>query len=208
MPRMPRAELEQIVTLGLERVGMTIDDDALFEVAGLSKGLPTYAHLLALHASRQALDSRTLAVKLKHVQHAIKVAISQTEETIRTDYDKATYSSRKTLHANVLLACAMARTDDFGRFQPNDVCSPMKEVTGEDYTSDRFSSHLKQFCEVDRGPVLRKMGGEYRWRYQFYNPLLQPYVLMKGLDAGVITEENLNLDAQGESRYPLFKRDQ
>jgi hypothetical protein len=64
----------------------------------------------------------------------------------------------------------------------------MQDITGESYTSDRFSSHLKQFCETERGPVLKKMGGEYKWRYQFYNPLLQPFVLMKGLDAGLISK--------------------
>jgi len=206
MPRMPRAELEQIVTLGLKKVDMEIKENALFEITGLSKGLPTYAHLLALHASRYSLDHKTLTVTLEHVKRAIRTAISQTEETIRTDYDKATYSSRKTLHAHVLLACAMARTDEFGRFQPNDICGPMKEITGEDYTSDRFSRHLKEFCNVGRGPVLRRMGGEYRWRYQFHNPLLQPYVLMKGLDAGVITEEQLDLNAGEDSRYPLFRQ--
>lgn len=206
MPRMPRVEVEQIVTLGLTKVDMTIDDDALFQITGLSKGLPSYAHLLALHASRQALDSKKLKVELEHVQHAIRVAISQTEESIRTVYDEATYSARKTLHARVLLACAMAKTDEFGRFQPSDVCGPMKEITGEDYTSDRFSKHLKQFCEIGRGPVLRKMGGEYRWRYQFYNPLLQPFVLMKGLDTGLISEEKLDLSTGADERYPLFKR--
>ena len=186
---------------------MKIDDDALFQITGLSKGLPSYAHLLTLHASRQALDNRMLTVQVAHVQHAIKVAISQTEETIRTEYDKATCSPRKTLYPVVLLACAMARTDEFGRFQPNDVCTPMKEITGENYTSDRFSSHLKQFCEITRGPVLRKMGGEYKWRYQFYNPLLQPFVLMKGLDSGLVNEEKLDLNAEDDARYPLFKRD-
>jgi hypothetical protein len=203
---MRRGELEQIVTLGLEKLGMKINDDALFEITGLSKGLPTYAHLIALHAGRQALDSRSLAVNLEHVKRAIRTAISQTEETIRSDYDQAVYSPRKTLFDTVLLACAMARTDGFGRFQPNDVCGPMKAITGEDYTSDRFSRHLKEFCKPIRGPVLRKTGGEYRWRYQFRNPLLQPYVLMRGLDAGVITEEKLDLNAEDDSRYPLFRQ--
>jgi hypothetical protein len=185
---MPGTEIQQIISLGLAKVGMAIKEDALMEITGLSKGLPSYAHLLSLHSSRQALDHKALMVELSHVQSAIKVAISQTEETIRTDYDKATYSARKTLFATVLLACAMARTDEFGRFQPNDVCGPMQDITGESYTSDRFSSHLKQFCETERGPVLKKMGGEYKWRYQFYNPLLQPFVLMKGLDAGLISK--------------------
>jgi Cdc6-like AAA superfamily ATPase len=204
MPRMPRHELEEIVDTGLRQVGMSIAKDALHEITGLSKGLPTYVHLLALHSSREALDARHLDVRLENVKGAIKIAISHSEETIRAEYDKATFSSRETLHADVLLACAMARTDEYGRFVPNDVCGPMKIVTGQEYKSDRFSTHLKQFCTPDRGTVLRMTGSEYRWRYQFRNPLLQPFVLMKGLDAKRITEEQLNLNS-GDDEYPLFR---
>ncbi len=206
MPRMQIGEIQEIVALGAIKVKMAFDDEALSEITTLSKGLPSYAHLLALNASRAALDKKSLVVGLPHVQAAIKVAISQTEETIRTDYDKATYSPRKTLHPKVLLACAMAKTDEFGRFQPNDVCTPMEQITGERYTSDRFSAHLKEFCNLNRGPVLRRMGGEYKWRYQFYNPLLQPFVLMRGLDSGLIDKERLEAAADRDPKYPLFKR--
>ena len=205
MPRMPRHELEDIVVLGLKRLDMAIAPDAISEITGLSKGLPMYAHLLALHASRGAIDEKHLDVRLDNVQRAIKTAISHIEETIRAEYDKATYSTRKTLYSQVLLACAMAHSDEYGRFQPNDVCEPLQTITGESYTTDRFSSHLKKFCTPERGSVLRKTGGQYRWRYQFRNPLLQPYVLMKGLDANVITEEQLNLNKDDDDQHPLFK---
>jgi len=203
MPRMPRGELESIVVRGLEKVGMAIKEQALAEISGLSKGLPTYAHLLALHSSRKAVASKMRCIILEHVKLAIKTAISETEETVRTEYDKAIYSPRETLHSSVLLACAMASTDEFGRFQPNSVCEPMHAITGKTFTSDRFSKHLKDFCNPERGSVLRRMGGEYKWRYQFTNPLIQPFVLMKGLDAGKITESQLQLDPDPE--HPLFR---
>lgn len=67
---------------------------------------------------------------------------------------------------------------------------------------------LKQFSSEEKGGVLKKTGGEYKWRYQFENPLLQPYVLMKGLDAGLITDDQLSLrKQQSASKYPLlFKK--
>ena len=207
MPRMQREELEQIVKLGHSRVGMTIQPDSLDEITGLSKGLPTYTHLLALNASRNALDHKSLEVNMQHVKQAMEASICETEESIRTEYDLATYSPKKTaLHSKVLLACAMADTDEFGRFQPPDLCAPLKKITGEDFTTDRFSVHLKQFSSEEKGGVLKKTGSEYKWRYQFENPLLQPYVLMRGLRAGIITDEQLDLNSQSESLYPLFKK--
>lgn len=204
MPRMPREELEEIVKTGLAQLDMSVNKPALNEITGLSKGLPTYAHLLSLHSGREALDARHKDIRLENVKRAIRAAISQSEETIRSEYDKATFSSRETLHAQVLLACAMARPDEYGRFVPNDICGPMHTITGREYKTDGFAPHLKQFCTAERGFVLKKTGTDYRWRYQFTNPLLQPYVLMKGLEAGKISELQLNLNEKGDDEYPLF----
>ncbi len=205
MPRMRRIELEEIVVNGLRELGMSCDRDALNEISGLSKGLPTYAHLLSLHAARSAVDHKHLDVRKDDIQAAIRAAISGSEETIRTEYEKAILSSQKALYPDVLLACAMAKTDDFGRFAPNDVSEPLQVITSRKYKSDSFTPHLKKFCTKDRGCVLRKIGSDYRWRYQFRNPLLQPFVLMKGLSLGRVNEEQLKLRDDHDDQYPLFK---
>src|SRR5205814_148288 len=95
-------------------------------------------------------------------------------------------------------ACALADSDDFGYFQPVEVCPPLAALLNEAVATDRFASHLKAFCDRK---VLCRTGGEYRWRYRFANPLMQPYVIMKGLDSGLIRQEQLNFAA---GRYPLF----
>lgn len=136
------------------------------------------------------------------------MVIKEGQESIRNAYDKATYSSKKrTLYAAVLLACAIADTDDGGRFQPADICEPISGITnGRISTTDRFANHLKAFCGPDRCSVLVREGTEYRWRYRFSNPLMQPYVIMKGIESGLITDEKLRLIVEQESSYPLFKK--
>ncbi|HTQ37383.1 MAG TPA: AAA family ATPase [Pirellulales bacterium] len=199
LPRMPFKELITIVQKGLSEVSMTIKEDALEEIAGLSRGLPHYTHLLALNAGRNALDEQKLAVSKHNVSAALKAAIGQTDESIRHKYDEATYSTKKnTLHKQVLLACALADCDEFGYFQPNDVVEPLSLIEKREFTTDRFMSHLKRFCDIK---VLSRMGGEYRWRYHFDNPLLQPYVIMKGIEEGLVKREQLNFSDQ---KYPLF----
>jgi Cdc6-like AAA superfamily ATPase len=195
MPRMPVNELEQIVTRGLAKVEMSIDPDGLNEISGLSKGLPHYTHLLALHAARQALDQRTLTVSADHVKRAVKVAVDQSHESIRTEYDKATYTTKKkSLHAKVLLACAMAQHDDFGRFQPGSLIDGLRLITGQEFRTDRFGKHLHAFCTPERGPILEKFGSEYKWKFRFTNPSMQPYVMMKGLRDRLISEKDCRLD--------------
>ena len=41
---------------------------------------------------------------------------------------------------------------------------------------------------VQRGPILSKKGQPRRYRYRFANPLMQPYVTMRGLASGLITQ--------------------
>src|SRR6202044_1389085 len=52
MPRMSRDEIFEILQKGLTQLGMTIQPEALSRIWILSQGLPVYAHLLGLHASR------------------------------------------------------------------------------------------------------------------------------------------------------------
>ncbi|MGA2061589.1 MAG: ATP-binding protein [Thermoguttaceae bacterium] len=209
MPRMAGKELEDIVLGGLKKVGMTIEKQCLWEITGLSKGLPHYTHLLALNASRQALDEKLLEIAPTHIRNAIQSALKQVQESIRNNYDQATYSSRKgTLHTQVLLACALAEADEFGRFQPLDVCDPLNNIIpgSRSFTTDRFASHLKAFCDPDRGAILIRIGAEYRWRYRFSNPLMQPYVIMRGIEHGLISDEKLKEITSQEERYPLFNK--
>lgn len=195
MPRMPFTELEEIITKGLSKAGMKINDDGRAEITGLSKGLPHYTHLLTLHAGREALDQRTMTVTLDHVKKAVRTAVEQSHESIRAEYDMATFTTKKkSLNAKVLLACAMARYDDFGRFQPGSLLEPLQLITGEEFTMDRYSKHLHDFCTEARGSILERFGSEYKWKFRFTNPSMQPYVLMKGLRQGLISEENCRLN--------------
>jgi hypothetical protein len=121
--------------------------------------------------------------------------VERSQESIRVGYDKATYTTKKnSLHATILLACAMAAYDDFGRFQPGDLIDALRIITGEDFTTDRYAKHLHAFCTIERGPMLEKFGSEYKWKFRFANPSMQPYVLMKGLRDEWIEEKDCQLN--------------
>ncbi len=208
MPRMKREELEEIVKKGLLSNRMSADDSVLQEISGLSKGLPNYTHMLALYAGRHALDRKSLLVSSEDMAFAVDNSIRQAQESIRTNYYKATNSVKKgTLFEAVLLASSMAEHDDFGWFQPANICEPLRKITGNLLSTDRFAVHLKGFCEDARGPVLVRMGGEYRWKYRFSDPMMQPFVTMKGLLSKGITKDDLHLldDPNGQKRLDFSK---
>lgn len=73
---------------------------------------------------------------------------------------------------------------------------PLRFIVGRTYEIAQFALHLNQLSS-DRGPVLKKEGTRKKFRYRFINSLMQPYVLMKGLNENMITGAQLtNLESE------------
>jgi Cdc6-like AAA superfamily ATPase len=190
MPPMSMLEVEQIIDKGLERLHMTIERAPKSEIAMMCQGFPHYAHALGLYATRACLDRSALKINHGDVDAAIKAALLDVDQTIRSVYDKAIFSPQKdTLHAQVLLACALARTGEFGYFTASAIRSPLSAITGKSYEIPGFSRHLKDFSEESRGKILQKEGVTRKFRFRFRNPLMKPLIIMKG-----ISEHRLSLD--------------
>jgi Cdc6-like AAA superfamily ATPase len=193
MPRMSTDEITQIITTGVGKIGMTVTQPALRQIARLAQGLPHYAHLLGLYAVRAALDVRQLEVSVSAVRMAIEKAIKGANQSIRNGYELAVRSARKdNLFSDVLLSCALAETSDLGFFAAQDVRNPMRQVTGRNYEIPSFAQHLNEFCDPKRGPILQKTGTRRLYRYRFANPLMQPFVIMQGIQSGRIASTILD----------------
>jgi Cdc6-like AAA superfamily ATPase len=194
MPRMANDELAEIIQKALEKLEMSIDDDAEEMIVALSQGLPHYTHLLGKAACRAALQEDSLRIASAHVHSGIVRALEDTQQSVQTSYREATSSPRQdTLFKEVLLACALAPVDDLGFFASADVRSPLTAIMGKQYDIPGFSQHLDKFSSDLRGNVLEKAGTQRRFRFRFQNPLLQPYVIMRGIADGLLSGNALAL---------------
>jgi Cdc6-like AAA superfamily ATPase len=191
MPRMSHAELGEVVTRGIASAQLTISKTAVERIATLSQGLPHYTHLLAQHAAHAALDVRRTDVTIGDVDHAVQRAIARAQQSIMDAYSRAVVGGRRTLHPQVLLASALAPEDEFGFFTAADVRESLARITGRAQATASFSQHLDELASDDRGPVLQKRGAPRRYRYRFANPLLQPYVVMRGVSDGIVSPKGL-----------------
>jgi Cdc6-like AAA superfamily ATPase len=201
MPRMSRDEVKEIINR-LARLEMTISPDALDRISVLAQGLPHYAHLLGLHATRSALDNLSLHVDVSVLDAAIRKAIEAAQQSIRSAWHKATVSARRdNLFADVLLSCALAQTDDMGTFAAQDVRTPMQLVTGKQYDIPAFAQHLNEFSDTKRGDILKKIGGNRRFRYRFTNPLMPPFVIMRGFADGKVTGDVIKKLADNQTLF-------
>jgi hypothetical protein len=192
MPRLPLRERREIIDKGLAAAGMTITVAAADRIAYLSQGLPHYVHRLAQQAGLQAVARESLDVKMADVDEAIQIVVTDTHESVAKDYHVATYSTRPdTLYEDVLLACACAPADDRGFFRAAAIEGPLTSIKGRPYTVPAFARHLEAFRSEERRRVLVREGTPKYYRLRFRDPLLQPYVIMRGLRAKKMTDADL-----------------
>lgn len=183
-------ELEQIVRSGFKFAGLDWERGLEARIGRLSHGYPHYTHLLGLWSGRRAVEAGRTTVTGGDLEVAIFDALENATGGVQQEYEQAVASPRKIhLFKEVLLACAIAEKDPLGRFPAVNLREPMKLITGRDFTTDAYQSHLAKFCEPQRGPVLKKSGFVRSYRWRFVNPQLIPFIRLEGLRTGLLPEE-------------------
>jgi len=189
MPRMSREERLQIIDNGLAKLQMEIDESAKNRVATLSQGLPFHTHALMLYAVRAAIENSRLRIEVSDVETAIKQAVNGAQQSIVSAYQQGVSSPHHNLYKEVLLAAALAQSDDLGYFAAGDLREPLSRITDKAYGIDRYMRHLNEFCSQERGCILEKKGLRRRFRFRFRDSMMGPFVIMKGIRDGLISED-------------------
>lgn len=193
MPRLSLDESEGIVRTRIKSFGMSIEDEASFLIAFLSRGLPYFSHLVGQYAALQAIDKKHTNITEQGVYGGLAAALKDVDQTITEAYLRAVVSQRpeETLYEPILIACALADPDELGRFQQAAVTEPLSEIVDRTppYTPTTFAFHMNKFCDEKRGSVLTRKGEARNLRYFFTDPMMQPYVILRALEAKRINME-------------------
>lgn len=194
MPRMDKSELREIIDKRLPRLGMKMQPDAYWKIIELSRGLPSYVHLLGLYSAQKAIRRKSATISEGDVDAAIQRALEKSQESTQADYNAAIHSNRSdSLYRHVLLACALAKTDERGQFSPASVIDPLSSILKRPVRIDAFQQHLLKFIERERGAVLVRRGKQRSYKFRFRDPMMQPYVVMRGIDEQLIPGSSLSV---------------
>jgi Cdc6-like AAA superfamily ATPase len=185
MPRMTREEIEGILENGLAKLGMSIEANARSFVRLVPRGLPQYAHLLAQEGARQALYQSQTVITFGHVFDGMKAGLRKLDHSLASAFDDATITARHSNYADVLYACVWGRPDSDGYFPPAAIRDPYSIIVGRRRNIDNYNPQLKALSE-GRGQILHRKGPARSRRYRFSDPLMEPYVLLRGISAGRI----------------------
>jgi hypothetical protein len=146
--------------------------------------------MLALHTAKFALGRESLVITRDDVKAGISRSLEQWHQSIVTTYYNATKSHQPDhLYKEVLLACALAEVDEKSYFTAAAVRGPLRMIARPELDIPNFARHLKQFSEQQRGNVLVREGETRRIRYRFANPLMRPYIIMRGVSEGLLSPE-------------------
>lgn len=190
MPRMSPDELGEIVMKRYKKLGLEINGEGLWKITFLARGLPFYAHLLGLHSARAAIVNHRAKITDRDVDIALETSMGEIDELLKQRYHGAVISKKgDALYEPVLLACALAQTDELGRFQQSAVEAPLNKILpGKGYRATTYAFHMNAMATPERHNVLQRLGDE-NVRYRFSDPMMQPFVILKGLAERRITDE-------------------
>jgi Cdc6-like AAA superfamily ATPase len=178
VPRMSKSELSEIIVERYNQIGLSCPAAIVEKLVDLAQGLPGYAHLVGREAALSAIRRQRRSLDEADYTEAIKESVRRAQESIVTAYNRAVYSAKENIYKQVLLACALARTDERGMFAAADIRDQLSKILGRSVEIASFTRHLAAFCDPSRGPVLRKSGKKNRFQYQFVDAPLQPYIFM------------------------------
>jgi Cdc6-like AAA superfamily ATPase len=192
MPRMSDDEIRTIIDKGLARLTMAIDAAAREDLVLFSQGVPYIAHLLCIYTCRAALATGRKTIYSAHVEQGMNRSLDQWQQSIKALYNDAVQSSHPGhIYKEVLLACALADVDELRYFTTAAVRKPLSQITRRPFESVSYARHLKDLSEPARGRVLQRVGESFRLRYRISNPILRPYIIMRGIKDRVITKEQI-----------------
>lgn len=187
MPRMSKKELLEIVDKGLKSCEIRVDDRVRERLADYSIGLPSYTHLLAREAALAAVKAERTLIIDQDLKNAVKESVDNQLGTHLTLYTEAVSAPRGIIFKPVLLACALAEKDEKGWFYAANVVQPLSLIMKRKIEIPAFARHLKDFSEK-RGPILEQKERKYRFR----KPLMEPFIVLRGLADNLINENQLS----------------
>lgn len=185
VPRMSREELIDAFMRALRLIGMTAEEAVVQRIATLSQGLPHYTHLLGQGAARAASLENQTRITITHLDASVAVALRRASESVRQAYEQSIVRARRGIYPEILLAAVLSPRDAYGAFNVAAVRDTLERIVRREVRG--LTNQIAALTETGRGGALQKLGAGKTARYRFVNPLLEPFVLMRGLEQGWAT---------------------
>ncbi len=180
LPLMSDDEAADMLLRNLSYLKLNIEDAVLSKIIDTASGFPNYLHLMAKYAAKAAIEEDKDLITGTHFHQAVIKSIENSDYTIKKTYSKAVQSkTAKNQFADVLLACALAETDEYNSFDTGEVLEKYNRITGKEHKKESIHYNLGMLCKKERAEILTKKRQASTTKYKFSKPLLKAFVKLK-----------------------------
>ncbi len=116
LPLLAEAQIEDIIARGAAEAALSFPADARSCIAGLARGVPYVAHVLALRTCQAALERDASVVGGRDLRDAIACAVRETDPRVIGIYETVTAGGRDSEMTQLLRTIAGGRQNAFGQF--------------------------------------------------------------------------------------------
>ncbi|MBI5170800.1 MAG: ATP-binding protein [Candidatus Eisenbacteria bacterium] len=188
LTRMSNEECLETVLRALRVTGLTADDSVVERIAMLSCGLPGAVQELTRHTAVAAITEGVTHLTSAHLTAGVRDALEAAGGEIVHAYEQSIIRARRGIYPEILLACALSPRDSQGTFAVADVNATLQRIVNREVRG--LTNQIAALTEEGRGAVLAKEGAAKLARYHFVEPMLEPYILLRGLEPGWATSRS------------------
>ncbi len=174
LDRMPDAELREILAAGLDRLQMSIDDNARAQLITTADRFPHYLHLLAKWCAREAIERGDTCIRTADLPNGMRRAAKDADNELRESYELATSVPHNGENCRrVLTALAWA---DRPRMSVADLTLGVNANTSRlPLSKQSVAWALKKLAAPSGGAVVK--GDKSIWRFQ--QPMMRAFVRLQ-----------------------------
>ena len=177
LPLLTDAEIEALLERGAQEAGLVFPPAARYAIAGLARGVPYIAQLLALHAGYSMLRRGSQEIARADLDEALEIAVAEADPRVSRLYENLTEGGRDPAMRAFLKALANGTQDAFGRFVVDPAGAGFLSVAGRTVPTELWQRL------VEAGAV-RRCGDAGPHLFTMAEATFANYVLMRAARDG------------------------
>jgi len=176
LPLMKTEEIERLVQLGAAAAGIGFNPRVVATIASLARGVPYFAQLISLHASRSALERSAEEVNDTDLELAVDRAVAEADPRVVGIYEQLLVRHGGGGVRDLLFAIATGELEPIGAFVARPAVGGQAMLIG---STRRFEVDRKLWHAVIESGVIRACQGGAPDRFVFVEATMLNYILLR-----------------------------
>lgn len=175
-------EAKQLITEGMHKLNVTVEDTALKKLVKMCVGSPNILQYVCLEASEAALDRETHVIYSQDIEDAISEYVNSKASRLYRSYKGAIETVGDKMYRKQILRAISESDDEYVTMQQ--ICNKVSEFLKTDVKSTDVSGSLRKLKTTEFGNILKDVkkpdgSGNIQNYTTFVDPALKAFIRMQ-----------------------------